>query len=153
MIDPLDFRRACGRFATGVTLVTAPGGDALVVNAFMSVSLDPPLIAFSPGRASLTWRRMRHAERLGVNVLPASVADVAQRARPRADRLAGLRVAAGGGVPRICDALAFLECEPLDERPAGDHTIVVAAVHALVTAEKPDPLVFFGGEYGTFAAA
>ena len=53
------FRRALGRFATGVTLITAPGGDSLVVNAFMPVSLDPPLVAFLPARTSLTWRHMR----------------------------------------------------------------------------------------------
>ena len=45
------FRRALGRFATGVTLITAPGGDSLVVNAFMSVSLDPPLVTFAVGRS------------------------------------------------------------------------------------------------------
>src|SRR3954468_8443814 len=84
-----DFRRALGRFATGVTLVTAPGGEALVVNAFMSVSLDPPLVAFGAGRASLTWRRMRRSGVLGINVLPAAVRDVRERARPGADRLAG----------------------------------------------------------------
>jgi flavin reductase (DIM6/NTAB) family NADH-FMN oxidoreductase RutF len=66
------FRRALGRFATGVTLITAPGGASLVVNAFMSVSLDPPLVAFCVGRSSLTWRRMRRSARLRINVLDAT---------------------------------------------------------------------------------
>jgi 3-hydroxy-9,10-secoandrosta-1,3,5(10)-triene-9,17-dione monooxygenase reductase component len=49
-IDPLELRRAAGRFATGVALVTAPGGDALVIDSFICASLDPPLVAFSPSR-------------------------------------------------------------------------------------------------------
>jgi flavin reductase (DIM6/NTAB) family NADH-FMN oxidoreductase RutF len=47
-IDPLDLRRAASRFASGVALVTSPGGLALVVDSFVSVSLDPPLVAVSP---------------------------------------------------------------------------------------------------------
>src|SRR3954452_16680721 len=117
-----DFRRALGRFATGVTLVTAPGGEALVVSAFMSVSLEPPLVAFSVGRSSLTWRRMRRSPRLGINVLPQVLDDVHDRARPGSDRLADLDVLAGpDGVPRLSDAVAFLHCEPVHEHDAGDH--------------------------------
>ena len=100
------FRRALGRFATGVTLITAPGGASLVVNAFMSVSLDPPLVAFSVGHSSLTWRRMRRSARLGINVLDSSVDDVRDRARPGADRLAGLEVRDAHGVPRLAQATA-----------------------------------------------
>src|SRR3954467_15805192 len=89
-VQPPEFRRALGRFATGVTLITAPGGASLVVNALMSVSLDPPLVAFCVGCSSRTWRRMRRSARLGINVLDSSVDDVRDRARPGADRLAGL---------------------------------------------------------------
>src|SRR4029078_4594052 len=86
------FRRALGRFATGVTLITASGGASLVVNAFMSVSLDPPLVAFCVGRSSLTSRRRPRGAPRGSNVLDSSVDDVRDRARPGADRLAGLEV-------------------------------------------------------------
>ena len=62
-VAPADLRRAASRFPTGVALVTSPGDDALIVDSFVSVSLEPPLIAFCPGRASLTWRRMRRRGR------------------------------------------------------------------------------------------
>ena len=147
------FRRALGRFATGVTLITAPGGDSLVVNAFMPVSLDPPLVAFGAGRSSLTWRRMRRSGRVGINVLDDSVGDVRDRARPGADRLAGLDVRLDRhGVPRLADALAFLLVEVVDERPAGDHALVTCAVLDAVCDDGRDPLVFFGGALGSFAA-
>lgn len=147
------FRSALGRFATGVTLLTVPGGDSLVVNAFMAVSLDPPLVAFCVGRSSLTWRRMRRAGRIGINVLDSTVSDVRDRARPGADRLAGLRVDADGeGVPRLVDAVAFLHGEIVDERPVGDHTLVTCKVLEVGCDDERRPLVFFGGAFGSFAA-
>jgi 3-hydroxy-9,10-secoandrosta-1,3,5(10)-triene-9,17-dione monooxygenase reductase component len=147
------FRRALGRFATGVTLVTAPGGDALVVNAFMSVSLDPPLVAFAAGRSSLTWRRMRRSARLGINVLDETVSDVRDRARPGADRLAGLDVRGGRhDVPRIAGAVAFLLAEVVDERDAGDHVLVTCEVLEVGCDDTRRPLVLFGGALGSFGA-
>ena len=146
------FRRALGRFATGVTLITAPGGASLVVNAFMSVSLDPPLVAFSVGHSSLTWRRMRRSARLGINVLDSSVDDVRDRARPGADRLAGLQVRDAHGVPRLAQATAFLVADVVDERAVGDHVLVTCAVLEADYDDNRRPLVFFGGALGSFAA-
>jgi 3-hydroxy-9,10-secoandrosta-1,3,5(10)-triene-9,17-dione monooxygenase reductase component len=147
------FRRALGRFATGVTLITAPGGASLVVNAFMSVSLDPPLVAFSAGRSSLTWRRIRQSTRIGINVLGSGVGDVRERARPGADRLAGLDVQLDdAGVPRITDAVAFLRAMVIDERPVGDHVLVTSEVLDVACDDARRPLVFFGGAFGSFAA-
>ena len=147
------FRRALGRFATGVTLITAPGGDSLVVNAFMSVSLDPPLVAFSVGRSSLTWRRMRRSARLGINVLDDTVGDMRDRARPGADRLAGLGVRPDrDGVPRLLDAVAFLSVAVVDERAVGDHALVTCEVLEVACDEERRPLVFFAGAFGSFAA-
>ena len=146
------FRRALGRFATGVTLITAPGGASLVVNAFMSVSLDPPLVAFSVGHSSLTWRRMRRSARLGINVLDRSVDDVRDRARPGADRLAGLEVRDAHGVPRLAQATAFLVADMVDERAVGDHVLVTCAVLEADSDDNRRPLVFFGGALGSFAA-
>ena len=146
------FRRALGRFATGVTLITASGGASLVVNAFMSVSLDPPLVAFCVGRSSLTWRRMRRSARLGINVLDTSVGDVRDRARPGADRLAGLEVRDAHGVPRLAQATAFLVADVVDERAVGDHVLVTCAVLEADSDDNRRPLVFFGGALGSFAA-
>jgi 3-hydroxy-9,10-secoandrosta-1,3,5(10)-triene-9,17-dione monooxygenase reductase component len=146
------FRRALGRFATGVTLITAPGGDSLVVNAFMSVSLEPPLVAFCAGRSSLTWRRMRRSARLGINVLDSSVGDVRERARPGADRLAGLDMKSDrDGVARIAGAVTFLLARVVDERPVGDHVLVTCEVLEVACEDARRPLVFFDGAFGSFA--
>jgi 3-hydroxy-9,10-secoandrosta-1,3,5(10)-triene-9,17-dione monooxygenase reductase component len=153
--EPAAFRAALGWFATGVTLVTAAdasGPLGLIVNAFTSVSLDPPLIAICPSHHSFTWSRMRRCGRFGVNVLGVAHADYVRRAtHPEADRFAGLDYElTESGVPRIRSAIAFLGCEPVTEHHAGDHWIVVARVHEMVADHGQEPLVFSGGTLGSF---
>jgi 3-hydroxy-9,10-secoandrosta-1,3,5(10)-triene-9,17-dione monooxygenase reductase component len=153
--DTGTFRRALGRFATGVTLVTATdasGPLGLVVNAFTSVSLEPPFVAICPSRSSFTWSRMRRCTRFGVNVLGAEHADYVRRAaNPEADRFAGIdHRLTETGVPRIPSAIAFLDCEPVTEQLAGDHWIVVARVHELLADHGRDPLIFSDGRLGSF---
>lgn len=149
-VAPLDLRRAASRFATGVALITAPGGLALVINSFISASLEPPLVAFTASRTSLTWRRMRQARGLGVNVLDASHAGgIRERALPGADRLAGLDLELLEGTPVVRDALAAFACTLEAEHPAGDHTIVLCRVHAIRHGDDRPPLVSFGGGFST----
>jgi 3-hydroxy-9,10-secoandrosta-1,3,5(10)-triene-9,17-dione monooxygenase reductase component len=153
--SPAEFRTALGRFATGVTLVTAAdasGPLGLVVNAFTSVSLEPPLIAIYPSRHSFTWSRMRRCGRLGVNVLGAVHADyVRHAAHPEADRFLGIEHRlTESGVPRICSAIAFLDCEAMSEQVAGDHWLVLARVHKLLADHRQDPLIFSDGRLGSF---
>jgi 3-hydroxy-9,10-secoandrosta-1,3,5(10)-triene-9,17-dione monooxygenase reductase component len=152
-LDPRSFRDALGRLATGVAFVTAaPDGEpaGLIVNSLASVSLEPPLVSFSPSRSSLTWSRMRRAGRFAVNVLGRQHEQFAMRATPAgADRFAGLNWELGrDGVPLLTDALATLDCEIVAEHPAGDHWIVVGRVDALHTSPNKDPLVFFAGAFG-----
>jgi 3-hydroxy-9,10-secoandrosta-1,3,5(10)-triene-9,17-dione monooxygenase reductase component len=152
--DARSFRDALGRFATGVAFITAaPDGEAtgLIVNSLTSVSLEPPLVSFSPSRNSLTWSRMRRAGRFGVNVLGRQHERFALRATPPgADRFAGLDWQPGeGGAPLLTDALAALECGIIAEYPAGDHWIVVGRVDDFHISPVTEPLVFFAG---TFAA-
>ena len=149
-VAPADLRSAAARFPTGVALVTAPGGLALVVDSFISASLEPPLVAFAPARASLTWRRMRATGRFGVSVLDATHADsVRERARPSADRLAGLDIELVDDVPVLRDALAALVCALEAEYAAGDHTIVLGRVLAIRHGDARPPLVFFDGNFRT----
>jgi len=152
--DARSFRDALGRFATGVTFITAapdaePAG--LIVNSLTSVSLEPPLVSFCPSRSSLTWSRMRRAGRFGVNVLGLQHERFVARAAPAgADRFAGLEWQPGrGGVPLLTDALASFECEIVAQHPAGDHWIVLGRVDNLRASPIQAPLLFFAGEFGT----
>ncbi len=152
--DERTFRDALGRFATGVAFVTAaPGGRplGLIVNSLASVSLEPPLVSFSPSASSFTWRHMRRAPRFAVNVLGHGHEEFARRAAAAgADRFAGVDWTLGrNGAPLLTDALATLECEIVAEHPAGDHWIVVGRVDHARVAPADDPLVFFSSAFGT----
>src|SRR5262245_472400 len=71
-IDPRQFRDACSRFGTGVTVVSthSEGADhGMTANAFMSISLDPPLIAISIGAKAKMLNKIRVAGRFAVSIL------------------------------------------------------------------------------------
>lgn len=71
-IDPRHFRRTLGRFATGVTVVTVArpeGPHGMTANAFLSVSLDPPLVLVSVDRRARMHAYLAEATRYGVSIL------------------------------------------------------------------------------------
>lgn len=149
-VVPWDLRRAASAFPRGVALVTGAGRLGLHVDTFIPVSLDPPLVAFSPSRKSLTWRRIRRGGRIGISVLGARHAPgLRERARAGADSLAGLDLELAGAVPVVRDALAILLCALAAEHPAGDHTLAVARVLEVRHGRPGAPLVFQGGAFGT----
>jgi 3-hydroxy-9,10-secoandrosta-1,3,5(10)-triene-9,17-dione monooxygenase reductase component len=145
-LDERSLRAAFGRFATGVAFVTAevdgtPVG--LIVSSFAAVSLQPPLVSFCAGRASITWQRMRHVRRCTIHVLEARHGSFARRAAsPGADRFAEPDV--------LRDALAAIECDLEAEHAAGDHWIVVGRVRRLRVSSEAQPLVYFAGRFGDF---
>lgn len=150
--DTREFRDALGRFATGVALVTAAledGPTGLIVNSLTSVSVEPPLVLFCASRSSVTWSRMRRADRFAVNVLGRDLeAFVARAAAPGSDRFAGVAWTPGrGGAPLLTHALASLECETVAEHPGGDHWIVIGRVDDLHVSSTVEPLIFFQGDF------
>lgn len=157
--DSARFRHVLGHFATGVVAITAidpatsrPTG--LAANAFTSVSLDPPLIAFCVAHTSSTWPTLRSAGLLAVNVLTADQGGVCQQLATRGgDKFRGLRWRPSpGGAPLIDGALAWIECAIDAEHVAGDHVIVVCRVRQLSHHPAQAPLLFFRGGYGSFTA-
>ena len=66
------FRRTLGMFATGVTIITTLTGDqvhGMTANAFMSVSLAPPLVVISVDRRAKMHQLLYEGRRYGINVL------------------------------------------------------------------------------------
>lgn len=149
-----DFRDALGRFATGVTLVTAAGPHGPVgftANSFAALSLDPPLVLWSPARHSQRHGIFVRAEHFAIHVLRAGqhgLMRLFQRGGPGFDAVP--HRLSPEGVPLLTEALARFECERHALFDGGDHTIVVGRV---LRAEAGDgvPLVFSAGRYGHFA--
>ncbi|HYW47278.1 MAG TPA: flavin reductase family protein [Bryobacteraceae bacterium] len=150
------FKRACGRFATGVTIASVLDGQGtpqgLTVSSFTAVSLDPPLVSICLGHAVASIDLFRAARYFGVNVLRADQRDLSQRfARKGHERFDGLAWERGAsGVPLLAGVLAAMECETEQRIRAGDHDIFVARmVHAHVG--EGDPLIHFASRYRRLA--
>lgn len=150
------FRTVLGHCPTGVVAVTgidtgAPTG--MTVGSFTSVSLDPPLVAFFPDRASTTFPRIRASGSFCVNVLGEDQEQVCRElARKGDEKFAGISWrASGSGSPIVAGALAWIDCDIDCVHDAGDHYIVVGRVRQLDIAEPGAPLLFFRGGYGRFS--
>ncbi len=153
--DEARYRQVLGHFATGVTVVTALAGDeplGLAVNAFTSVSLDPPLVAICIAAASTTWPRVREVGRFCVNILSDDQEAVCRTFASRTPkRFAGIGYrTAPSGAPILTGVLAWIDCTIQAEHPAGDHVIVVGRARDLGVAREHRPLVFYRGGYGRF---
>lgn len=151
------FRDLLGTFATGVVVVSSvldDRRDALVVNSFTSVSLEPAMVAFCAGHTSSTWPRIRAAGRFAVSILAAHQEDFARAcASSRVDRFDDDRTrphwgVLADGLPVVSEALGWLTCDIANVVPAGDHDIVVGRVREMSEASPDDALVFHRGLFG-----
>jgi 3-hydroxy-9,10-secoandrosta-1,3,5(10)-triene-9,17-dione monooxygenase reductase component len=156
LVEASDFRRVLGRFCSGVTIVTAvedghPVG--MTCQSFFSVSLDPPLIAFSPARTSTTYPRIRRAGAAAINILSRTQSQLALTFADRsADKWSTTDWTPGTtGSPLIAGAVAAIECKIATEHEAGDHFIVVAQVLKLVEHHQDLPLVFYQSRFSELA--
>ncbi|MFN3337772.1 MAG: flavin reductase family protein [Thermomicrobium sp.] len=148
-IDPRHFRRTLGRFATGVTVVTVArpeGPHGMTANAFLSVSLDPPLVLVSVDRRARMHTYLAEATRYGVSIL-AREQEIAARhfagkPQPGFDPV----FCWVEGVPLLEGAVAHVVCDIWERVPAGDHTLVLGRVRWLDYWDR-EPLVFFGGDF------
>jgi flavin reductase (DIM6/NTAB) family NADH-FMN oxidoreductase RutF len=151
--DAHGFRGALGSFVTGVTVVTTQGDEgpvAIVANSFASVSLDPPLVLWSPAKASRRFRHFADAPRFAIHVLAADQRDVCTAIVKSKTAISEVAMQLSAcGMPIIDGALATFECTLQASHDAGDHIIVVGRVMK-AHHRNGEPLVFHGGVYGKF---
>jgi flavin reductase (DIM6/NTAB) family NADH-FMN oxidoreductase RutF len=149
------FRDALGRFATGVCVITAQGPEGpmgFTANSFASLSMDPPLVLWSPAKTSSRYPVLVAARHYSIQVLGAGQVDISGRFVRGGAGFDGLAHEVNAeGVPVIPGCLSRFDCEQHALFDGGDHTIVVGRVirAALSTGA---PLVFSAGRYGSFAA-
>jgi len=156
MIDSAAFRRACSKFATGITIatVTAPDGKphGLTVNSFTSVSMTPPMVLICIDHKANVMDCFRQASAFGVSILTDQQMTASNRFATRGeDRFQATEWHAGeSGAPLIDGALATFDCAVHQIVDAGDHAIVIGVVKALTTAEGR-PLLYWGSSYQSLA--
>ncbi len=151
-LDPGQFRRVCGLFATGITVATVKGADGkphgLTVNSFTSVSLNPPLVLICIGHRAGTHGSFSHANSFAINILKDDQQEVSARfASSHPNRFEGISWETGiVGAPVLSGALGVLECDTRQKVEAGDHTILIGEVRRASAADGR-PLLYFSGKY------
>ena len=159
--DSFEFRRTLGRFTTGVTVVTMLGDpeqdptlDAgpygITVNAFMSLSLDPPLIAVSIDKRAGAHDTLMAATRFGVSVLGGEQSQISDHFAGRPVTLSTDPFTTLAGFPVIAGSVARLVSRVSRTVDVGDHTLFIGEVEAVERTDDA-PLVFFGGQYRELA--
>lgn len=154
--DGARFRQVLGHFPTGVTVITADTPDGpvgLAIGSFTSVSLDPPLVAFCPAKASSSWPKIREAGAFCVNVLGEDQELLCRTfASKGTDKFKGVGwEPTSTGSPRLASVLAWIDCSIEAVHDAGDHEICIGRVAEMdVGEESAGPLVFYRGGYGRF---
>lgn len=154
-VTPADYRTTLGLFTTGVTVVATWDGErdrarGMTANAFMAVSLEPPLVVVSVRRQAHLHQLVTASGRYSVNLLT-------ERAIGEARRFAGMPVDAQQpasvfeercGVPFLLGSLAWIAATVVDCHRAGDHTLFVGEVTALARSEPERlPLAFFSSTF------
>ena len=145
-----NLRQVMGRFATGVTVVTTMHRDTIhgmTANAFLSVSLRPPLVLVSLGRCRMT-EMLPLTGRYGVSVLAHDQEHFAAHFAAQRESPVPPTFAWHEGLPLLEGALAHLACRVVDVHPAGDHVLWIGEVEHLEHVEG-EPLLFYTGRFGT----
>ncbi len=157
-ISAEDFRRALSRRASGVAVVTAKSGDrvhGMTVSAFTEVSLEPPLVLVCADKTSNTLPVIRAGGVFAINVLARDQQELSARFAAKKDedkRFDGLVTDVGRtGAPLLRGVAVNIDCRVLAEHDHGDHVIYVGRVEEVRSFDR-EPLLYFRGAYGGFAA-
>lgn len=153
MVDSAQFRDALRQYPSGVTVVTAKNEDGSVfgttVSAFMSVSLEPPLIVIGIDKNGAMHDLLMKNDEFGVSLLKnhqTNISDAFARRVPIPDD----PYVEVGGFPVIKDAAAQIVCRMWQRVDAGDHVLFIGELTA--TNVDPEwPLLYYNRDYRLLA--
>lgn len=156
-VDGETFRSVMGSFATGVTVLTQPGDPphGMTVNAFSSVSLDPPLCLVCVDHSTTCYDRFEDGvNSFAISMLAADQQDLGEHfadiavlpESPYETRSTSTYVT---DAPVFDEGLAYVDCTVDAAHEAGDHTIYVGSIEdGDVLDEDGAALTFFRGAWG-----
>lgn len=153
-IDIATFRAVMSRFATGVTVVTTCVGRerlGITVNAFCSVSLDPPLVLICVEHGSLVHDALIESGIFAVNFLSRDQESLsvcfAGHSEERQSNFCGVTShSQATGAPIFDHSLGFIDCRIVATYPGGDHTVILGQVEAQ-EAYEGEPLLYYRSQY------
>lgn len=148
-----EFKKAVGKFPTGVTVISTNHGGKLwgfTANSFVSVSLDPQLVSFSLSKKAGSFEAFSSAEYFAVNILASDQAEISKHfAHKSADKFANARykLSAEKALPLIEGAVCYIQCSKFKQFECGDHFMFIGEVIKAETDEAKSPLVYFAKSY------
>jgi flavin reductase (DIM6/NTAB) family NADH-FMN oxidoreductase RutF/precorrin-6B methylase 2 len=160
-IDASELRKVLGQFATGVTVVTTVhegAAQAMTVNSFSSVSLEPPLVLFCADNRARTNAAVAAAGAFAVSILreeQRAISDLFAGKGTDIERQAALQAGwkAATGCPILQGALGYLDCRVAQAHDAGDHVIYIGEVLTAGAGDPGAPLLYFRGTYQALESA
>ena len=155
-LTSLDFRRALGQFATGVTVVTVESAPqrvhGMTANSFTSVSLDPPLVSVCVDQHAHLLPLLKEKGIFGINVLKEDQQKLSEffsrsDQTEREEQILNVRFRwTSEKIPLMENVLCQVSCRLYATHVAGDHTIVLGEVLS-ASLYSGEPLLFFRGRY------
>lgn len=149
VLDQLNLRKVAGAFATGITVVTVEStiGEiiGMTANSFVSVSLNPPLVAFfCKSEGSLM-------EHLGIDC-PLAISILSEEQKQISNQFAGLtkkdisvEYETSKKYHKIKNALAWYETKVVGINPVGDHHMVICQIINLKRNSRKKPILYYTG--------
>jgi flavin reductase (DIM6/NTAB) family NADH-FMN oxidoreductase RutF len=147
-LDSQDFRRALGRFCSGVTAITVEtetGIHGMTATAFSSVSLEPPLVQSCVSNNSRMHGVLAKARTCGISILSENQRAISAHFAGKT-RTSEIRFEWRQCVPVISGAVVQLVTTISARHKAGDHTIYVGNVTGCWLG-KGEPLLYYAGRY------
>jgi len=152
-MDTGTFRRGMGQFLTGVTVVAALDCEVdavhgMTANAFMSVSLEPPLVLVSIGGATRMHRILERSVSFGVSILREGQEPVALQLAGNVKHSKALEFAELDSGPVLADCLASVCADIASTTRVGDHTLFIGtATQINLRAPRARPLAYHRGRF------
>lgn len=146
------FRSVMRHHAKSVSVITT-GTDSPVgfcATSLTSISLDPPLVSFTVGLATTSWRGVAGARYVMVHLLADDQEEVARRFATSGAPKFGPGTAwyrGAHGLPVLSGVLAWMLVEPVERVPIADHALVIGRVLAARHRPGGRPLVHHDGEF------
>jgi flavin reductase (DIM6/NTAB) family NADH-FMN oxidoreductase RutF len=149
-------RQAMRHWVTGVSIVTSRLAEithGMTVNSFVSISLDPPVVAVTMNTTARTHQLVNESGIFAVTVLSLAQQPLAElfagRSDDHGDRLAGLETFnLVTGAPLLAGGVAFLDCRVIYRHPLERSTLFLGEVLAAQSVpEDVPPLVYHNRKF------
>src|SRR5690625_1652383 len=148
-MDERLFRTAMSKIATGITVVSMYDGDepfGMTVNAFMSISLDPMLIAVSIDERASMYDKLQINQLFGISFLNEQQQHASTYFAKQSDDDTEITFINQHNAPVLQDSLATLTCSVKKRVVAGDHVICIADVKH-INVDEGEPIIYFNSNY------